>query len=201
MGRLVACSARITAGIQTDRHTRRASTVTLAAHARRGLISINSLRAHIQLFVCSKPHNSNMPFVPHARMICSGTTIFWSSWLLVFFSHYSDSVRSCMSWTRCHNYASQNVLFFVPVIKTRIRQVCKLLPLTTIKLKLIIISYGHSYTCSHSPLLLLLQSQFTTVILGVSAIIKTTKRTKLLDAILLTSQHLCCLHPAICVVS
>ena len=36
--RLVACSARIVADKQTDRQTHRTTTVTLAAHARRGLI-------------------------------------------------------------------------------------------------------------------------------------------------------------------
>ena len=43
ISRLVACSARIVADKQTDRqtdrHTHRTTTVTLAAHARRGLIN------------------------------------------------------------------------------------------------------------------------------------------------------------------
>ena len=38
ISRLVACSPRIVVDKQTDRHTHRTTTVTLAAHARRGLI-------------------------------------------------------------------------------------------------------------------------------------------------------------------
>ena len=38
ISRLVACSARIVADKQRDRQTHRTTTVTLAAHARRGLI-------------------------------------------------------------------------------------------------------------------------------------------------------------------
>ena len=38
ISRLVACSSRIVADRQTDRQTHRTTTVTLAAHARRGLI-------------------------------------------------------------------------------------------------------------------------------------------------------------------
>ena len=38
ISRLVACSARIVVDKQTDRQTRRTTTVTLAAHARGGLI-------------------------------------------------------------------------------------------------------------------------------------------------------------------
>ena len=38
ISRLVACSARIVVDRQTDRQTHRTTTVTLAAHARRGLI-------------------------------------------------------------------------------------------------------------------------------------------------------------------
>ena len=38
ISRLVACSARIVVERQTDRQTRRPSTVTLAVHARRGLL-------------------------------------------------------------------------------------------------------------------------------------------------------------------
>ena len=44
ISRLVACSARIVVDRQTDRHTHRPSTVTLAAHARRGLMRL--LLAH-----------------------------------------------------------------------------------------------------------------------------------------------------------
>ena len=39
ISRLVACSARIVVDKQTDRQTHRTTTVTLAAHARRGLIT------------------------------------------------------------------------------------------------------------------------------------------------------------------
>ena len=38
IGRLIACSARISVDTQTDRQTDKPTTVTLAAHARRGLI-------------------------------------------------------------------------------------------------------------------------------------------------------------------
>ena len=38
ISRLVACSPRIVVDKQTDRHTHRTTTVTLAAHARRGLM-------------------------------------------------------------------------------------------------------------------------------------------------------------------
>ena len=40
ISRLVACSARIVVDRQTDRHTDQLYTVTLAAHARRGLIKL-----------------------------------------------------------------------------------------------------------------------------------------------------------------
>ena len=40
ISRLVACSARIVIDRQTDKQTHRTTTVTLAAHARRGLITI-----------------------------------------------------------------------------------------------------------------------------------------------------------------
>ena len=40
IGRLVACTARISVDRQTDKQTDRPSTVTLAAHARRGLIRL-----------------------------------------------------------------------------------------------------------------------------------------------------------------
>ena len=39
ISRLVACSPRIVVDKQTDRHTHRTTTVTLAAHARRGLMT------------------------------------------------------------------------------------------------------------------------------------------------------------------
>ena len=39
ISRLVACSARTVADRQTDKQTHRTTTVTLAAHARRGLIT------------------------------------------------------------------------------------------------------------------------------------------------------------------
>ena len=45
ISRLVACSLRIVVDKQTDRHTHRTTTVTLAAHARRGLIN-HLLNAH-----------------------------------------------------------------------------------------------------------------------------------------------------------
>ena len=42
ISRLIACSARIVGDRRTDRHVHRMTTVTLAAHARRGLITISN---------------------------------------------------------------------------------------------------------------------------------------------------------------
>ena len=47
ISRLVARGARIVVDKQTDRQTHRTTTVTLAAHARRGLISARLLRMRI----------------------------------------------------------------------------------------------------------------------------------------------------------
>ena len=44
MSRLVARSARIVVDRQTDKQTHRTTTVTLAAHARRGLITLSESR-------------------------------------------------------------------------------------------------------------------------------------------------------------
>ena len=48
IGRLVACSARISVDTQTHRQTDKPTTVTLAVHARRGLTrpSVQGMRAH-----------------------------------------------------------------------------------------------------------------------------------------------------------
>ena len=43
---LVACSPRIVVDKQTDRHTHRTTTVTLAAHARRGLMTCAEAHAN-----------------------------------------------------------------------------------------------------------------------------------------------------------
>ena len=50
ISRLVACSARIVADRQTDRQTHRTTTVTLAAHARRGLIIIQPTVSTVPTF-------------------------------------------------------------------------------------------------------------------------------------------------------
>ena len=47
ISRLVACSARIVVDRQTDKQTHRPTTVTLAAHARRGLMRLRRACAHV----------------------------------------------------------------------------------------------------------------------------------------------------------
>ena len=59
IGRLVACSARISVDTQTDRHTDTRSTVTLAAHARRGLTTAGDL-AVIEFESCVRGYHVYM---------------------------------------------------------------------------------------------------------------------------------------------
>ena len=71
MSRLVACSPRIVVDRQTDRQTHSTTTVTLAAHARRGLIigavAENRIMGQKISIVCLslvKDHNKNIAFAP-----------------------------------------------------------------------------------------------------------------------------------------
>ena len=60
MGHLVACSARIAGDKRTDKHTHRPSTVTLAAHARQGLIKYRNNNSALPSVI--KTHVSKLYF-------------------------------------------------------------------------------------------------------------------------------------------
>ena len=69
ISRLVACSARIVVDKQTDRQTHRPTTVTLAAHARRGLISqAKGLHFMIKPYHCNKAFSAGKK--GHLAKVC-----------------------------------------------------------------------------------------------------------------------------------
>ena len=70
ISRLVACSARIVVDKQTDRQTHRATTVTLAAHARRGLI------IEVSRFTMGYNYMASVPgLLPHSGFAGNQSTL------------------------------------------------------------------------------------------------------------------------------